>query len=60
MKIWIASALFILGFLSQASVSAQISEEILNLKGRWYQDTRNILSYSNWSELDHQNLANQT
>lgn len=59
MKNWIAPALLACSMLFQTSIFAQLSEDLKNLEGHWYKDTRKELSYSIWQDLGNQTLENQ-
>ncbi len=45
--------------LLQTSLFAQLSENLENLEGAWYQETRNSITYSNWQNLGDQTYGNQ-
>jgi hypothetical protein len=45
--------------LIQNTIFAQLSEDLKNLEGRWYQDSRKVLNYSIWQDLGNQTLENQ-
>lgn len=60
MKNWTALKLFAICTLAQSPLFSQVSENLKNLEGNWYQDTRYAITYSNWQNLDNQTLENRT
>jgi hypothetical protein len=55
MKNWLASKLLTLSVLVPASMFAQIAENLKNLEGRWYEETRHSITYTTWQDMGNQN-----
>lgn len=55
MKNWLAFKIFTLCGLLPSILFAQVNENLKNLEGLWYQDTRNAVNFISW-----QNMGNQT
>lgn len=60
MKNWTALKLLTLFALLPSLFFAQVSENLKNLGGNWYQDTRHAITYSNWQNMGNQTLENRT
>lgn len=58
MKNWLVFTLIMPCILFSSALSAQISENLLNLKGRWYLETRNTITYTTWLDVGSQAMEN--
>ena len=60
MKHWTAPALLTLCLFMHGPLFTQISENLKNLEGSWYEETRNSITYASWENSGDQTLENRT